>query len=103
MFHMERRQETRFRPPQPIRVTLLDPSHREIEASVINISAGGMCLQVANPIPAGTSIKIETSEILLLGDICYCSADNDAFRVGFVAKHRMALRPARQAELASAR
>ena len=101
MFHMERRQETRFRPPQPIRVTLLDPSHREIEASVINLSAGGMCLQVANPIPAGTAVKIETSEILLLGDICYCSADNDGFRVGFVAKHRMAREAARQDQLVS--
>jgi len=84
-----------------MRVTVLDPSHLEIEASVINISAGGLCLHLASPIPAGTAVKVETSEVLLLGDICYCTADSDGFRVGFVAKHRMALETAPQEQFVS--
>ena len=102
MFHMDRRQEPRFRLAQPMRVTVLDPSHQEIEASVLDISAGGLCLHLRSPIRAGTLVKVETPEILLLGDICYCTADEDGFRAGFVMQHRMALETAHSERLVAA-
>jgi len=100
MFHMERRQEPRFRVAQPMHVTVLDPSHQEIPASIVDISAGGLSLRLSKPIRAGTLVKVETSEILLLGEICHCAADEDGFRVGFVVQHRLALE-ARQEQLVS--
>lgn len=103
MFHVERRQEPRFRPAQPIRVTLLDPSHREIEASVIDVSAGGLCLRLPCRIPAGTPVQVETLDTLLLGDICYCVADACEFRAGLVVKHRLARETMPPQQLASAR
>jgi hypothetical protein len=91
MFHVDRRQEPRFLLAQPLRVTLLDPTHKELEASVIDVSAGGLCLHLPLRIPAGTPVKVETSDTLLLGDICYCTPTDDGFRAGLVVKHRMAL------------
>ena len=87
-------------PAQPMRVTLLDPSHQEIPASVIDVSEGGLCLRLPRLIPAGTAVKAETEGTLLLGDICYCQPDGGGFRVGLVVKHRVALEevpPARTA------
>ena len=74
-----------------MRVTVLDPSYREIIASVIDVSDGGLCLWLLRRIPAGTPVKVETADTLLLGDICYCRPDGEGYRVGFVVKHRMAL------------
>ena len=100
---MERRQEPRFSLSQSMRVTLLDPSHKEIEAFVIDVSEGGMCLRLRCRIPPGTPVKVETLDVLLLGFICYCVSDEDGFRAGLVVKHRMALETARPEQLVSAR
>jgi hypothetical protein len=99
---VERRQEPRFSLSQSMRVTLLDPSHKEIEAFVIDVSGGGLCLRLPCRIPAGTPVKVETPDVLLLGDICYCATDEDGFRAGVVVKHRMALEIVRPEQLASA-
>src|SRR6185295_6266207 len=100
---MERRQEPRFSLSQSIRVTLLDPSHKEIRALVIDVSAGGLCLRLPCRISAGTLVKVETPDVLLLGDICYCAPDQDGFRAGVVVKHRMALESVGPEQIVSAR
>lgn len=103
MIRVERRQEPRCRPEQPMRVTVLDPTHREIMASVIDVSSGGLCLWLSSLIPAGTPVEVETSDTLLLGDICYCRTDGDGFRVGLIVKHRIALDRTLPEQIASAR
>jgi len=100
---MERRLEPRFNLPQSMRVTLLDPSHKEIDAFVSDVSEGGLCLRLPCRIPAGTLVKVETPDVLLLGDICYCAPDEDGFRAGVVVKHRMALETVGPEQLVSAR
>ena len=85
-----------------MRVTLLDPSHKEIEAFVVDVSEGGLCLRLPCRIQAGTPVKVETPDILLLGDICYCAPDDHGYRAGVVVKHRMALETVHPEQLISA-
>jgi len=91
MRQMERRQEPRLSPARPTRVTVLGPAQEEILASVADVSAGGMCLLLPCHIPAGSPVKVEDGETLVLADICYCVRSGEGFRAGLAVKHRLAL------------
>jgi hypothetical protein len=58
--------------------------------SVLDISKRGLCLLLPEPVPAGTPIKIDSQDALILGEVSYCAPQNDAFRVGLMVKHRLA-------------
>jgi PilZ domain len=51
-------------------------------ASVRDISGSGMRLRTSLPVPCGTSVEIETQEILALGSVCRCQPDNGAYTLG---------------------
>ncbi len=72
-------------------VTLLDASERRIAGFVADVSANGIRLLLPERVLAGTPVKIEAADTLLLGDVCYCQRDDAAFRVGISVKHRVAL------------
>ena len=51
-------------------------------ASVRDISGSGMRLQTSLPVPCGTSVEIETQEMLAAGLVCRCEPDNGAYTLG---------------------
>jgi PilZ domain-containing protein len=51
-------------------------------ASVGDISGSGMRLRTSLPVPCGTSIEIETQEMLALGSVCRCEPDNGSYTIG---------------------
>ena len=87
---MERRRERRGVLDQSIRVTLLKaqpgpsrPIPQTFLGQTIDQSGRGMRLLVPHEMVAGTTIKIETDESLMLAEICYCNRVNDErFAVG---------------------
>ena len=92
---MERRRERRGILDQSVKVTLLkaakagssDNQHRPMPqsfiAQTIDQSGRGMRLLVPYELAPGTTIKVETDEMLFLAEICYCSRVNDErFAIG---------------------
>jgi hypothetical protein len=60
-----------------------------MEAGVIDVSRRGLGLRLPAPLPAGSSIKIEAGDELILGEVAYCAPDHGAFHAGLTIKHRL--------------
>lgn len=58
----------------------------------IDVSGRGMRLLVPFELAAGTTIKIETDDTLILADICYCNRVNDErFAIGVAVSQSLHL------------
>ena len=85
---MERRRERRGILDHPVQVTVLQASPQAslpkiFTAQTIDQSGRGMRLLVPFEVPAGTTIKIETDDTLMLAEICYCNRVNEErFAIG---------------------
>ena len=90
---MERRRERRGVLDQSVRVTLLRaptqgsgasrPTTQSFTAQTIDQSGRGMRLLIPCELAAGTTIKIETDDTLMLAEVCYCNRVNDErFAIG---------------------
>ena len=90
---MERRRERRGALDQSVLVTLLKaptqsnlptrPTAQSFAAQMIDQSGRGMRLLVPYELAAGTTMKIETDDSLMLAEVCYCNRVNDErFAVG---------------------
>jgi hypothetical protein len=79
----QRRRESRFQPDQTATVKVLGMRPGPVmPASVRDISGSGMRLRTSLPVPCGTSIEIETQEMLALGSVCRCEPDNGSYTLG---------------------
>lgn len=83
---MERRREPRIRIDQPIRLTVLDGNASDVPAGTpaktLDASGKGMRILLDRPIVAGTAVKIETGDSLILGEVCYSFPHLTGFAVG---------------------
>jgi hypothetical protein len=57
---------------------------------ILDVSEHGMALLLPSPVPAGSAIKIECGDTLVLGEVSYCIPREGAYRAGLVIKHRLA-------------
>jgi hypothetical protein len=57
--------------------------------TILDVSAHGMALLLASPLPDGSAIKIESGDTLVLGEVSHCTHSDGAYRVGVVVKHRL--------------
>ena len=46
-----------------------------------------MRLTVPQAISPGTAIRVDAENIMFLGDVCYCVAENPGFSVGLIVEH----------------
>ena len=53
-----------------------------IPARIRNISGRGIGLELEGPVAAGTAVKIEVEDALLLGEVIYCRKDEASFYLG---------------------
>lgn len=90
---MERRRERRGVLDQSVRITLLKaptqgvgpsrPTTQSFMGQTIDLSGRGMRLLVPYDLAAGTTIKIETDDTLMLAEVCYCNRVNEErFAIG---------------------
>ncbi|MGP8245389.1 MAG: PilZ domain-containing protein [Bryobacteraceae bacterium] len=79
---MERRREPRFKPQQPVVVTILDDSGQHLDAVVQDASGRGLGLLLPQPIEPGKALKIQLEGAMLLAEAVYCQAAGSGFYVG---------------------
>jgi len=56
---------------------------------VVDFSGHGLAMQLPKFVPPDTPIKIEYEDELLLGEVSYCVAQGQGYRLGLVIKHRL--------------
>ena len=56
---------------------------------MVNFSGTGLGLLLESGIPPGTAVKVETEDILLLGEIMYCDPRGDKFTAGLELQHAL--------------
>jgi c-di-GMP-binding flagellar brake protein YcgR len=79
----ERRRNPRCSIHEPITVQPLNPfSSDNFEASLENISRGGMQLHTATLLGAGTLIKLHLRGAIMFGEVRYCAGSGDNFFIG---------------------
>lgn len=81
--HSERRRSPRFSARESISVQPLSPfSSDNVEASLENISRGGMQLRTATLLGTGTLIKLHLRSAIMFGEVRYCEGSGDNFFIG---------------------
>ena len=84
---MERRKEPRCEADQPVRVTVLGGSNKQVPGRILNWSGTGLGLEVSAPLPAGTLLEVEWQQTLLLAEVCYCQESPAGFVLGLKLEH----------------
>ncbi len=54
---------------------------------VLDLSGSGLRVRVPLPIPCGAPVKVETSETLMLGEVCRCDPVEGAYEAGLMVAH----------------
>ncbi len=79
---MERRKKARFPSDTPVTVTVLDGEKQPaISGRVVDMSGCGLRLSVPQPIPVGSPVKVEGTDMLLLGEACRSQPSQDGYDV----------------------
>jgi hypothetical protein len=87
---MERRQYPRFEADQEVCVTVLTEPEQQHAARLMNISGSGMRLLAPRPLAAGTLLKVEWDNTLLLGEAVYSEPVGDGYAIGMKLEHFLA-------------
>ncbi len=88
---MERRKELRFEANEPVAVTELDSGHRHhaVGGMIRDVSAGGMLMKLPHRIECKALVRVETSCMLLLGEVVRCAPEGESFLVGIAVRHSL--------------
>ena len=79
---MNQRREPRFEVEQEIPITIFGEPDIRLPARIRNFSPRGIGLEMKGPVAAGSALKLELDDTLLLGEVIYCRDDGDSFYVG---------------------
>lgn len=60
-----------------------------IEACVLDMSGGGLKLRAPAPVPCGTPVKIDGKNMLILGKVCRCEPEGEAYTVAVQLSHTL--------------
>ena len=81
--NQERRGATRFVTQDTIGVQPLNPfSSKSVQASLENVSRGGMRLRTATRLGTGTLIKLHLQSAIMFGEVRYCESSGNNFFIG---------------------
>jgi PilZ domain len=79
---MERRREPRLKANQPVMVTALALiGMPPISGRVLDMSGSGLQLRLPTPVPCGSSVKVESPHMMMLGEVSRCQDDGNDFVV----------------------
>jgi c-di-GMP-binding flagellar brake protein YcgR len=85
----DRRSETRYAANQSAIVTNLTEANEPFHGTLTDISGRGMRLMVDRALPAGAAVRIDLSDAILLGEVCYSMQEGDAYIVGLELQHSL--------------
>ena len=84
----ERRSDTRVKAEQELTVRNL--ANDTVQVCILHdLSGSGLRATVTEEIPAGTSVRIEGPDVLLLGEVVRCTAENENFTLGVKLQHTL--------------
>ena len=84
----ERRSDTRVKAEQELTVRNL--ANDTVQVGILHdLSGSGLRATVTEEIPAGTSVRIEGPDVLLLGEVVRCTAENENFTLGVKLQHTL--------------
>jgi hypothetical protein len=87
---MEKRDEARTALNEPVIVTEVDPPGQPPTGGVLkNISGSGMQVRLPHGIPRRSMVKVETKDMLMLGEVVRCEPDGDSFKVSLALRHSL--------------
>jgi hypothetical protein len=87
---MEKRDEVRTALNEPVIVTEVDPPGQPPTGGVLkNISGSGMQVRLPHGIARRSMVKIETKDMLMLGEVVRCEPDGDGFKVALALRHSL--------------
>jgi hypothetical protein len=83
----EHRRSRRIPTDDPAVAKIIE-SDREIslDVRVLDVSAGGLCLQMERPVRPGAVIQIYFAKKIYIGEVRYCIEANEGFRLGVQVK-----------------
>jgi hypothetical protein len=53
----------------------------------LEVSGSGLRLRIPNPIPCGSPVKIESSRMVMLGEVSRCDAVAEGYIAGLLTLH----------------
>jgi hypothetical protein len=83
----DRRSELRYPVRQAVTITDLTHDRESFPGFLVDISERGMRLLVDRRVPLETPVRVETGDILFLGEVCYCNPEGDAYSIGLALEH----------------
>jgi hypothetical protein len=87
---MDRRREERTVVNMPVLVTELDPPGQAPERGLlIDVSKNGMLVRISHSMNSGALLKVQTPDLLTLGEVVRCQPDGDAFDVALALRHSL--------------
>ena len=98
MLDNDRRKEARTVTDAPVTVTVLatgQPETRQdgISGRILDMSGSGLLLGLPAAVPCGSPVKIEGSDMLLLGEVCRTESNPGPgakeYRVGVTVRHSL--------------
>ncbi len=60
-----------------------------IAANATQFSGRGLRLVLKQPVPAGTLVKVQSDDWLMLGEVCYCRKERLNFVAGLQLEHSL--------------
>jgi hypothetical protein len=89
---MERRKESRLKANQAVIVFSFGSMQMPpVAGRTLDVSGSGLRLRLPNPIPCGSPVKVESDEIVMLGEVCQCVSDSEGYIVSLMVSNTACL------------
>jgi hypothetical protein len=84
---MDLRSQLRLEADEPVHVTVLGACETTLLGRITNYSANGMGMLIDAKVAIGAAVKVEWTDTLLLGEVCYCRPAGEGFAIGLRLEH----------------
>ena len=79
----DQRRSRRIPTDDPAEVKIFDADGEvSVDGRVLDASAGGLCVQVPQPVRPGVMVHVHLANTIGLGEVRYCVAGNGVYRLG---------------------
>jgi hypothetical protein len=86
---MERRQEPRVAAKERVTVTELGPDRHAHVGLIVEVSERSLTMKLVTAIDLGTPVQVETTNILMLGEVLRCEPADEGFRIALTLRHSL--------------
>jgi hypothetical protein len=75
-------------------VVITRPDRTSEGGLIVGIANGSLTVKLPTAIQAGTSVRVETMDMLVLGEVERCETTDDGFRLGLILRSSSQQQPA---------